>query len=143
MGRLYRTYNGSSVSQRVLGTSWNYILSELSNSGHRHWDPMLHPDWLLLEIESDISTRQVRARIAKEMISPSSGCGLGLESRPIGDGVPLLLAASSPRPYIHKKPVSPRCHPFFFLSCGLALCSCRRFSFPVLSLAVVRPYLVP
>ena len=73
------------------------LLSELSNAGHRDWDPMLHPDWLLLEIESDISIRRVQAQIAKEMISPTSGGNSVLQLN-MGEGkssviVPIVAAA--------------------------------------------------
>jgi hypothetical protein len=49
------------------------LLSELVNPGHLNWDPMEHPDWLLLELENGILIREEQAQIAKEMISPSSG----------------------------------------------------------------------
>jgi hypothetical protein len=48
-------------------------LSELENPGHQDWDPMLHPGWLLLEIENNILIRQDQALVSREMISPSSG----------------------------------------------------------------------
>ena len=46
---------------------------ELSNSGRIGWDAMSHPDWLLIEVESNILVRQVQAEIASEMLAPSSG----------------------------------------------------------------------
>ena len=46
---------------------------ELSNSGRIGWDAMSHPDWLLIELESNILVRQVQAEIASEMLAPSSG----------------------------------------------------------------------
>ena len=46
---------------------------ELSNSGRIGWDAMSHPDWLLIELESNILVRQVQADIASEMLAPSSG----------------------------------------------------------------------
>ena len=39
----------------------------------RTWDPSKHPDWLLVEIEADISVRPVQAAIAEEMLQPESG----------------------------------------------------------------------
>jgi hypothetical protein len=39
----------------------------------REWEPMHHPDWLLIEIDSDFSIRAEQANMAKEMISPSNG----------------------------------------------------------------------
>ncbi|KAF7929086.1 hypothetical protein BELL_0370g00080 [Botrytis elliptica] len=49
------------------------LLMELSNSGHQGWDPLLHPDWLLLELENGILIRKDQADISSEMIDPSSG----------------------------------------------------------------------
>ncbi|TGO33323.1 hypothetical protein BHYA_0252g00040 [Botrytis hyacinthi] len=49
------------------------LLMELSNPGHQGWDPLLHPDWLLLELENGILIRKDQADISSEMIDPSSG----------------------------------------------------------------------
>lgn len=49
------------------------LLMELSNPGHQGWDPLLHPDWLLLELENGILIRKDQADISSEMIGPSSG----------------------------------------------------------------------
>ncbi|KAF7865854.1 hypothetical protein EAF04_006019 [Stromatinia cepivora] len=49
------------------------LLTELCNPGHEGWDPIVHPDWLLLELENGILIRQEQANISKEMIEPSSG----------------------------------------------------------------------
>ncbi|TGO22272.1 hypothetical protein BPAE_0175g00160 [Botrytis paeoniae] len=49
------------------------LLMELSNPGHQGWDPLLHPDWLLLELENGILIRKDQADISIEMIDPSSG----------------------------------------------------------------------
>ena len=46
---------------------------ELSNPGRVGWDGMSHPDWLLVELESNLLVRQVQAEIANEMLAPSSG----------------------------------------------------------------------
>ena len=50
------------------------LLSELENPGHLGWDPMRYPEWLLLEVENNIQIRQEQAKIAREMMLPSSGC---------------------------------------------------------------------
>lgn len=57
-------YNGNSTE----------LLSELENPGHQAWDPMRYPEWVLLEVENNIQIRQEQAQIAREMMSPSSGC---------------------------------------------------------------------
>lgn len=47
--------------------------SEVRNIGHQEWDPVEHPDWLLIEIENNFLVRPVQNRVACEMISPTSG----------------------------------------------------------------------
>ncbi|KAF8539120.1 hypothetical protein BDD12DRAFT_883199 [Trichophaea hybrida] len=46
------------------------FLRELDNTGHENWDPILHPDWLLIEIENNFLIRKVQADIASFMIMP-------------------------------------------------------------------------
>jgi hypothetical protein len=46
---------------------------ELSNPGRVGWDAMTYPDWLLIELESNLLVRQVQAEIASEMLAPGSG----------------------------------------------------------------------
>jgi hypothetical protein len=49
------------------------LLDELANSGHENWDPLDFPDWLLLEIDSDILIRREQIDVAHAIISPGSG----------------------------------------------------------------------
>ncbi|EKD21257.1 hypothetical protein MBM_00370 [Drepanopeziza brunnea f. sp. 'multigermtubi' MB_m1] len=62
-------------AQRLKACSHNKVelAAELSNHGHVGWNPLDHPDWLLLELENNILIRPEQAQIATEMISPSSG----------------------------------------------------------------------
>jgi len=46
------------------------FLKELENVGHKGWDPVRYPDWLLIEIENDFLIRPVQAEIANSMIAP-------------------------------------------------------------------------
>ncbi|KAM0348261.1 hypothetical protein ACHAPU_004229 [Fusarium lateritium] len=46
---------------------------EESNKGHSNWKPEEYPDWLLLEIESDMMIRPVQIDVALATISPESG----------------------------------------------------------------------
>ncbi|KAI1118430.1 hypothetical protein F5Y14DRAFT_264197 [Nemania sp. NC0429] len=46
------------------------LSNELQNIGHRTWDPLEHPEWLLLEVESSIMIRDVQEQIAAEMVAP-------------------------------------------------------------------------
>lgn len=73
------------------------LLNELSNPGHQDWDPLDHPEWLLLEIENNLLIRRVQAQIAREMISPSS-CANSIMQLNMGEGkssviVPMVAAA--------------------------------------------------
>jgi hypothetical protein len=45
-------------------------LLNLEIQHQREWDPLNHPDWLLVEIDADISIRQNQADMAMEMIKP-------------------------------------------------------------------------
>ncbi|KAJ8068302.1 hypothetical protein OCU04_003865 [Sclerotinia nivalis] len=62
-------------AERMVACSNNQaeLDTELCNPGHEGWDPTVHPDWLLLELENGILIRQEQANISKEMIEPSSG----------------------------------------------------------------------
>ena len=46
--------------------------NELANTGHSNWHSFRQPEWLLLEIESGITIRDVQTEIADEMIAPRS-----------------------------------------------------------------------
>ncbi|KAH7240809.1 uncharacterized protein BKA55DRAFT_705615 [Fusarium redolens] len=46
------------------------LIRELENGGHQNWSPYDHPEWLLLECESEIMIRDVQQQIAKQMINP-------------------------------------------------------------------------
>ncbi len=73
------------------------LLSELNNSSHQDWDSIKYPDWLLLEIENNISIRRVQAQIAREMISPSSDANsilqLNMSEEKSSVIVPIVAAA--------------------------------------------------
>lgn len=49
------------------------LASELENSGHTTWSLRDIPDWLLLEIEGDITIREDQVEVAQTTISPASG----------------------------------------------------------------------
>lgn len=46
---------------------------EQSNAGHTNWRPLEYPDWLLLEIESDLLIRKTQVEVALEIMAPRSG----------------------------------------------------------------------
>ena len=45
---------------------------EANNDGQSGWDPLENPDWLLVELESNLLIRPVQAEIAMEMLQPKS-----------------------------------------------------------------------
>ena len=45
---------------------------EINNDGQSGWDSLENPDWLLVELESNLLIRQVQAEIATEMLEPGS-----------------------------------------------------------------------
>ena len=49
------------------------MLEEWRNTGHENWSPLDIPDWLLLEIDSDILIRREQINVAHAIISPASG----------------------------------------------------------------------
>ncbi|RFU72329.1 hypothetical protein TARUN_9940 [Trichoderma arundinaceum] len=50
------------------------IDEELGNTGHENWDPLKeNPDWLLLEIDSNILIRAEQLDVARAIIDPTSG----------------------------------------------------------------------
>jgi hypothetical protein len=57
---------------RLLGLLGNPVdlVREMLNVGHECWNPQDHPEWLLLEVESDIVVRKVQQEIAFAMMNP-------------------------------------------------------------------------
>ncbi|PWY88271.1 hypothetical protein BO70DRAFT_419943 [Aspergillus heteromorphus CBS 117.55] len=45
---------------------------EQSHCDHAVWDYMMHPDWIILEIDANMQIRQDQVTVAMEMVSPSS-----------------------------------------------------------------------
>ncbi|KAI0199126.1 hypothetical protein F4808DRAFT_433446 [Astrocystis sublimbata] len=87
-------------AERLLGAfrlpSDDDFTKELKNIGHRNWDPLEHPEWLLLEVESGILIRDVQEQIASEMINPRSNCNTTLQLN-MGEGkssviIPMVAA---------------------------------------------------
>ncbi|KAL1889974.1 hypothetical protein Sste5346_008553 [Sporothrix stenoceras] len=48
------------------------LTEELANTGHTNWVAEDNPDWLLLEIDSNMLIREEQVTVAKAMISPDS-----------------------------------------------------------------------
>ncbi|THY36728.1 hypothetical protein D6D01_00185 [Aureobasidium pullulans] len=83
----------------VLHQKQNYqkLYKELRTPGREGWSADEHPSWLLLEIENNITIRALQAKVAKEMMSPSSGSNSVMQLN-MGEGkssviVPMLATA--------------------------------------------------
>ncbi|KAG1750383.1 uncharacterized protein EDB91DRAFT_1046110 [Suillus paluster] len=79
--------------------NWIEFFKELENEERNGFDPDLHPDWLLIQIESQFLARPVQVNVAMEMMSPSTGGNTSLQLN-MGEGksyviVPLAAAALS------------------------------------------------
>jgi len=48
------------------------FFKESEHIGREGWTAMMYPDWLLMEIENNFIIRKIQARVAMEMMSPSS-----------------------------------------------------------------------
>ncbi|KAH7327815.1 hypothetical protein B0I35DRAFT_465989 [Stachybotrys elegans] len=70
---------------------------ELNNKGHSNWSPEEYPDWLLLEIESNMMIRPIQVDVALATISPATGNNSVLQMN-MGQGktsciIPMVAAA--------------------------------------------------
>ncbi|KAI1493235.1 hypothetical protein F5X96DRAFT_622924 [Biscogniauxia mediterranea] len=61
------------IRSAELRHDWRAIKEELLNLGHENWEPMLRPDWLLLEIDSNFLIRAEQVEVANAIIKPASG----------------------------------------------------------------------
>jgi hypothetical protein len=52
---------------------------EINNKAHSNWKPMEYPDWLILEIESNLLIRPGQVDVALATISPASGANSVLQ----------------------------------------------------------------
>ncbi|GAM88641.1 hypothetical protein ANO11243_066750 [Dothideomycetidae sp. 11243] len=73
------------------------LIREIQNPGHQNWDPLDHPESLLLEVESGVMIRDVQEEIAKHMRDPPSGSNAVMQLN-MGEGkssviVPIVAAA--------------------------------------------------
>ncbi|KAF8251192.1 hypothetical protein K440DRAFT_596393 [Wilcoxina mikolae CBS 423.85] len=73
------------------------LVKEAENPGHKDWNPMEYPDWILLEIENNLLIRPIQANIASRMIAPRFGRSAVLQLN-MGEGkssviVPIVSAA--------------------------------------------------
>lgn len=60
------------VRHAILKGEMSKLSDLLSNIGHENWDPTMHTDWLLMEIEADMLIRPKQIAVARQIISPES-----------------------------------------------------------------------
>lgn len=70
------------------------LQEDLGNRGHENWDPLEWPDWLLLEIDSNILIRQEQIDVAQAIIAPSS-CSNTVLQLNMGKGRPYLCECNA------------------------------------------------
>ena len=75
------------------------LMKELNNRSHQNWSPDVHPQTLLMEIESCITIREVQEQVAAQMRVPSSGSNAVMQLN-MGEGkstviIPMVAAALS------------------------------------------------
>ncbi|OJD32549.1 uncharacterized protein BKCO1_37000177 [Diplodia corticola] len=72
---------------------------EAEESGHQSWSAAEYPDWLLIEIENDLTIRDIQAKVARKMIQPDEQRNAVLQLN-MGEGkssviVPMVMTALS------------------------------------------------
>ncbi|KAK3045845.1 hypothetical protein LTR09_012620 [Extremus antarcticus] len=73
------------------------LIKELRNAGHKNWEPMAYPESLLIEVENDITIREVQEQIAAQMRNPPDNRNAVMQLN-MGEGkssviVPIVAAA--------------------------------------------------
>ncbi|TLD09799.1 hypothetical protein PspLS_11577 [Pyricularia sp. CBS 133598] len=64
---------------------------EIDNPGHTNWDAADHPEWLLLEVESNLLIRPVQTTIANEMAVERSPTGNTVLQLNMGEGKSFVI----------------------------------------------------
>ncbi|KAI0414956.1 hypothetical protein F5X98DRAFT_389453 [Xylaria grammica] len=64
------------IQRALLRRNYQALRDELRNVGHETWDPIEEPDWLLLEIDSDILIRTEQVAVARAIMDPTLGNGV-------------------------------------------------------------------
>ena len=78
------------VEATVAGKTANAV-KEWENAGHLNWNPLEHPESLLLEVESDIMIRDVQEAIAGKMREPPHGNNSSMQLN-MGEGKSSVIA---------------------------------------------------
>ncbi|WQF89185.1 Putative P-loop containing nucleoside triphosphate hydrolase [Colletotrichum destructivum] len=89
------------INHAVMRGDAGRYLEEMANQGHSNWNPSVHPDWLLLEIEANLMIRPDQVDVALATISPASGANSVLQMN-MGQGktsciIPMVAASLANR----------------------------------------------
>ncbi|KAF8526592.1 hypothetical protein BU17DRAFT_62083 [Hysterangium stoloniferum] len=92
---------------------------ELDNPGWQKWEPLEHPDWLLIQLDSNILIRSVQAEIAQEMMFPRSQKNTVMQLN-MGEGkssviVPITSVSLANGPLVRVITLKQLCVPMFRL----------------------------
>ncbi|KAH9983718.1 hypothetical protein F4779DRAFT_624519, partial [Xylariaceae sp. FL0662B] len=84
------------IQNALLRNDKRTLVEELHNAGHENWSPFELPDWLLLEIDSNLLIRAEQVDVAQAIIAPPSGENSVLQMN-MGKGktsciVPMVIA---------------------------------------------------
>lgn len=84
------------IEDSLIKNDGSRLSEEKKNMGHTNWDPAERPDWLLLEIDSNILIRKNQVDVALAMMSPASGSNSALQMN-MGQGktsciIPMVVA---------------------------------------------------
>ncbi|KAM5467607.1 hypothetical protein MferCBS49748_003855 [Microsporum ferrugineum] len=87
------------IKDAYLRHKYQILDDEQKYTPHLNWDPALHPDWLLLQIDADICIRPNQVDVAYATISPSSRANSVLQMN-MGQGktsciIPMVAAVLS------------------------------------------------
>ncbi|KAK8110281.1 uncharacterized protein PG998_006738 [Apiospora kogelbergensis] len=64
---------GKRIEKYGRANQFSRIQEESRNFGHTNWSPFEYPDWLLLEIESEILIRETQVDVARAIATPKDG----------------------------------------------------------------------
>ncbi|KAF5574117.1 hypothetical protein FPANT_11939 [Fusarium pseudoanthophilum] len=60
------------VEEAILRRDERWLEENFDTEGHSNWNPLTYPEWLLLEIDSNMLIRPIQFEVAHAIISPSS-----------------------------------------------------------------------
>ncbi|KAL5619795.1 hypothetical protein FOVSG1_002017 [Fusarium oxysporum f. sp. vasinfectum] len=60
------------IEDAILRRDDGWLEENFESQGHSNWNPLKYPEWLLLEIDSDMLIRPIQVEVAHTIISPPS-----------------------------------------------------------------------